>query len=265
MVNNVDKLRKIGENIGLLFSMVKNDFINRFSNTSLGVIWGFVSPVVVIALYAFVFEYILDLNTAGEYPYLVWFLPGIVMWTFLNESIIQTTNSIREYSYLVKKIVFPINIIPLIKVFSNVIVMLFMLILVFGISAMYGFLPNLLMLIYYTLSGIFFIICLTKLTSALAAMLGDFVQIVPVVMQVMFWATPIVWNISTVDQNLSNIIKFNPLAYLVCGYRDVFTGGNIFFENNYIYTIIFWIITIVLFIYSNAVFNKNKDEFADVI
>ncbi len=258
MVNNM-------KNIKLLFSMVKNDFVNKFSNTSLGAIWGFVSPLVLIALYAIVFEYIMKLNTSGTYPYLVWFLPGIVMWTFLNEAILQATNSIREYNYLVKKIVFPIEVIPLIKVFSSVVIALFMLVLVLVISACMGYVPNILMLLYYSFSAMFFIISLTRLTSTLAVMLGDFVQIIPVVMQIMFWATPVVWNITTVDQNIANIVKFNPLAYLICGYRETFTSGDIFFANSYIYTIVFWVINILLFIYSKKVFNKNKDEFADVI
>ncbi|MEG0073115.1 MAG: ABC transporter permease [Clostridia bacterium] len=258
-------LKEVWKNKRVLCSMVKNDFVNRFANTSLGAIWGFVSPIVLIVLYAFVFEYILKLNTAGEYPYLVWFLPGIVMWTFLNDAILNTTNSIREYSYLVKKIVFPIDIIPLIKVFSTFIVAAVMLAIVIAISFFNGFLPNLIMLIYYTLAAVFFIIGITRLTSALSVMLGDIAQVVPVIMQLMFWATPTVWNIAIVDDKIANIIKFNPLAYLVCGYRDVFINGSIFSDNNYIFTIVFWIIAVLVFIYGNIIFNKNKDEFSDVI
>lgn len=245
--------------------MVKNDFVNRFSNTSLGTIWGFVSPLVLIGLYAFVFEFIMKLNAGGEYPYLVWFLPGIVMWNFINEGILQATNSIREYNYLVKKIVFPIEIIPLIKVFSSVVIAVFMLLLVMAISFIYGYVPNIIMLIYYSISAVIFVTSVTRMTSTLAAMLGDFIQIVPVIMQIMFWVSPVIWNIQTIDYKIASIVKFNPIAYLICGFRETFTEGNIFTADSYIYTIVFWVINVILYMYSKKLFNKNKNEFADVI
>ena len=253
------------KNIKLLFSMVKNDFINRFANTSLGAVWGFISPFVLIFMYAIVFEYIMKLDTAGEYPYLVWFLPGIVMWNFLSEAVLQTTNSIREYSYLVKKIVFPIDVIPLIKVFSSATVALFMLVLVLGISLILGYVPNIIMLLYYIVSALFFVISLTRITSTLAVMLGDFIQFIPVLMQVMFWATPVVWNINIAEEGIANIVKLNPFTYLVCGFRETFTSGNIFSENSFIFTIVFWVINILLYLYSKKLFKTNKNEFADVI
>lgn len=261
----IEYFKEVFKNRRMLFSMVKNDFTNRFANTSLGAIWGFVSPVFIIFLYVFVFEYILKLNTSGDYPYLVWFLPGMAIWTFLNEAILTTTNSIREYSFLVKKIVFPIDIIPLIKVFSNFFVGLVLIALVTAICAFNGYLPNVLLLCYYIFASLFFITGITRLFSALSTMIGDFGQIVPVIMQLMFWATPTIWNVQEVDAVIQNVVKCNPLAYLVCGMRDAFIGGNILTEYHFRYTIIFWVISIVIFIYGNKVFNKNKDEFSDML
>lgn len=261
----IDYFKNVFKNRKILFSMIKNDFTNRFANTSLGAIWGFVSPVVVIFLYVFVFEYILKLKSAGEFPYLVWFLPGMAIWTFLNEAILTTTNSIRDYSFLVKKVVFPVDIIPLIKVFSTFTVSGVLLLLVTGVCMLNGYMPNLLLLAYYIFASLFFIIGLTRMLSAFATMLGDFAQIVPVVMQLMFWATPTIWNVQTADKVVQMVVKCNPLAYLVCGMRDVFTGQSILIENNYMYTIIFWVIAITVFIYGNKVFNRNKDEFSDMM
>ena len=261
----IEYFKNVFKNRKILFSMVKNDFTNRFANTSLGAIWGFVSPVVIIFLYVFVFEYILKLKSSGEYPYLVWFLPGMAIWTFLNEAILTTTNSIRDYSFLVKKVVFPVDIIPLIKVFSTFIVGAVLLLIVTGICIFNGYMPNILLFAYYIFASLFFVVGITRLLSAFATMLGDFAQIVPVIMQLMFWATPTIWNVADTEKIIQNVVKCNPFAYLVCGMRDVFIGGNILAENNYLYTIIFWTISIVIFIYGNKVFNKNKDEFSDML
>lgn len=261
----IDYIKSVYKNRKTLVSMIKNDFVNRFANTSLGVVWGFISPIIMILLYIVVFEYILNLQSSGPDPYIVWFIPGTAIWMFLNEAIPLATNSIREYSYLVKKIAFPVDIIPLIKIFSGFIVTIVIILIVVIICMIMGYLPNVLLLLYYTFAALMFAIAFTRLTSALAVMLGDVSQIVSVFMQLMFWATPIVWNINTVAPMLQHILKFNPFTYLVCGFRDIFISGNILGDANFIYTIVFWVITIAVLIYGNIVFNRNKNEFSDVL
>ena len=91
------KNRKIAMKLG------KNDFRNRFANTSLGTIWGFAQPFIFMLTYVIVFQYILETGSSGDYPYVVWFLPGMGMWMFCSDAILNASNSIRNYSYLVKK------------------------------------------------------------------------------------------------------------------------------------------------------------------
>ena len=107
--------RQLYENRKLIFQMGKNDFKNKYASTSLGAVWGFIQPLVFMFMYMFVFQFILKQGTSGNYPYVVWFLPGIAMWMFFNDAVINGCTSIRSYSYLVKKIVFPIGTIPFIN------------------------------------------------------------------------------------------------------------------------------------------------------
>ena len=106
----------------LAIKLGKSNFKNRFANTSLGTIWGFAQPFVFMITYVIVFQYILKSNSSGEYPYVVWFLPGMAMWMFLNDAILNASNSIRGYSYLVKKVVFPVDIIPIMSLTSSSII-----------------------------------------------------------------------------------------------------------------------------------------------
>ena len=108
----MDFIKSLIKNRKLVFSLGKNDFKNRFANTSLGSIWGFLQPFVFMITYVIVFQYILKTGSSGDYPYTVWFLPGMSMWMTLNDMIISASNSIRAYSYLVKKVVFPVDVIP---------------------------------------------------------------------------------------------------------------------------------------------------------
>ena len=110
-------IKTLFKNRKLAMKLGKNDFRNRFANTSLGSIWGFAQPFVFMLTYVIVFQYILKTRSSGEYPYVVWFLPGMSMWMFISDAILMSSNSIRNYSYLVKKVVFPVDIIPVISIY----------------------------------------------------------------------------------------------------------------------------------------------------
>ncbi len=255
------------KNKKLIFQLGKNDFRNRFANTSLGSIWGFVQPFVYMFTYVIVFQYILKTGSAGNDPYLVWFLPGMSMWMCINDSIISASNSIRSYSYLVKKVVFPVDIIPIISIVASAIVSLFLFLITIVVCTIFGYTPNILILLYVIISAYVFIIAVTRFTSAVSTLVPDFTQLLNVIMQLLFWFTPIVWNLSMLGghQTLLKIFKCMPPTYLVTGFRQAFIEGNIITEGNGIFTIAFWIITILIFVWGNYIFKKNKKDFADVL
>lgn len=263
----MELFKKVYQNRKLLFQMGKNDFKNKYANTSLGSVWGFIQPLVFMFMYMFVFQFILKSGTSGNYPYVVWFLPGIAMWMFLNDSIMSGCTSIRAYSYLVKKIVFPIGTIPFITLTSSMIVST----IVIGISTficlLFGFMPNLLLMLYYYIAAACFIIALTRITAAVCTMLPDFIKVVEILMQVFFWFTPVIWGMDMLSGNglIAKIAMCNPFAYLVTGFRDVFVGGNTISAYHGFFTIVFWVITLLFFFYGEYIFNKSKSEYADVL
>ena len=254
------------QNKKMIMQLGKNEFRNRFANTSLGAIWGFAQPFVFMLTYVIVFQYILTSNSAGDNPYIVWFLPGMSVWMFCNDAILNASNSIRTYSYLVKKVVFPVDIIPIISLTSSSFIGLFLMTIAIIASSILGFFPNIFIVLYIIIAAFCFIIALTRFTSALTTLVPDFSQLLNIVMQLCMWFTPIVWNLSMVNGIFKIIIKCQPFAYLVEGFRQAFlSSSTIITEHNFIYTIVFWIITIVLFIWGNAVFKKGKKDFADVL
>lgn len=251
----------------LIFQLGKNDFKNRFAGSSLGAFWGFAQPFVFMISYVIIFQYILKSTSPGEYPFIVWYLPGMTMWMFINDSITSATNSIRAYSYLVKKVVFPVDTIPVISIVASTIVGAFLFLIAIIVASAFGYFPNILLLLYYILSAVIFILSFTRFTSAITALVPDFGQLFNIFMQLMFWFTPIMWNINMVSgyPMLENAIKCMPFAYLVTGFREVFIGGDLLTQNNMIFTIVFWAITIFLFVWGNSVFKRSKKDFADVL
>lgn len=260
-------IKTVIQNRKLIGQLGKNDFKNRFANTSLGSIWGFLQPFVFMITYVIVFNYILKTGDTGDIPYVVWFLPGMAMWQCINDTIINASNSIRQYSYLVKKVVFPVDTIPLISIIASSFVSLFLFVVAGVVCCVFGYFPNVLELIYLLIATYAFMIAFTRFTSAITTLVPDFSNLLSIAMQLFFWFTPVIWNISMLanHQILSVIVKCMPFAYLVTGFREVFIGGNLITAGYGIYTIAFWVITIGMFIWGNYLFKKNKKDFADVL
>lgn len=255
------------KNKRLVFQLGKNDFKNRFAGTSLGAIWGFVAPFIFMLTYVIVFQYILKTGSSGKDPYVVWFLPGMSMWMFLSDSIISSSNSIRNYSYLVKKVVFPVDIIPVISLTASSIIGMFLFLISITVCAVFGYLANIFELVYILIAAYCLIISVTRLTSAISTLVPDFVQLLNVCMQLFMWLTPIMWNLSMLETHhtVSQIIRCMPFTYLITAFREVFINGSIITDNNGMYTIAFWTITLIFYVWGNAVFKRNKKDFADVL
>ena len=263
----IEFIKTVIQNRKLVFQLGKNDFKNRFASTSLGSIWGFLQPFIFMLTYVIVFQFILKTPSSGNEPYAVWFIPGMAMWLCLNDSIISASNSIRAYSYLVKKVVFPVDTIPIISIIASSFVALFLFIISTVICLIFGFRPNILMAIYILVAAYAFIIAVTRFTSAVTTLVPDFSQLLNILMQLFLWFTPIVWNLNMLSghNTLLKIVQCMPFTYLVTGFREVFIEGNIVTQGHGIYTIAFWVITIAIFMWGNYIFKKSKKDFADVL
>ena len=260
-------IKEIIQNRKIILKLGKNDFKNRFASTSLGSMWGFLQPFVFMMMYVAVFQFIFKTTGEGNSPYVVWFLPGMAMWMCLNDNIMGASGSIRSYAYLVKKVVFPVDVIPMITITGNSIVSIFLFVIAAVVCIIFGYIPNVLEFVYVIVAAYAFILALTRFTSAITTLVPDFSNLLAIAMQLFFWATPVVWGLTMIaeHQTLLRIMKCLPFTYLVTAFREVFMGGTIISDGHFVYTLIFWIITVIMFLWGNHVFKKNKKDFADVL
>ena len=258
-------LKILFKNKKLVLKLGKNDFRNRYANASLGTLWGFLQPFIFMMTYVIVFQYIMHTGSAGQYPYVVWFLPGMSMWLFCNDAILQASNSIRTYSYLVKKVVFPVDIIPIISLTSSSFIGLFLIAITTLVAICFKFIPNIFILIYIIIAAYCFIISFTRFTSAVTTLVPDFSQLLNILIQLFMWFTPIVWNLNMLHGIVQCMFKAFPFTYLIEGMRQAFIDSTIITEHHGLYTIIFWVITVFLFVFGNYVFKKSKKDFADIL
>lgn len=260
-------IKTLWKNKKLAWQLGRNDFKNRFANTSLGTIWGFLSPFIFMITYVIVFQYIFVTPGPDNAPYVVWFMPGMAMWMCLNDGVIGASSAIRGYSYLVKKVVFPVDIIPVISLIANAFVAVFLFVIAIVVCSVFGYIPNVLQLVYVIFAAYCFLIAITRFTSALSTLVPDFSNLLGIIMQLFFWFTPVVWNLNMIatHQTITKVIQCIPFTYLVTAFRNCFMEGNIVTQGYGIYTIIFWVITITMFVWGNYIFRKSKKDFADVL
>lgn len=263
----MDFIKTVIKNRRLIFQLGKNDFRNRFANTSLGSIWGFLQPFIFMIMYVIVFQFIFRQSGPDGAPYVVWFMPGMAIWMCINDGIIGASSSIRGYSYLVKKVVFPVDVIPIISLFANSFVAIFLFIIATIVCIIFGFIPNVLMLLYIILATYIFLISVTRFTSAVATVVPDFMNLLGIIMQLFFWFTPIVWDLAMIagHAKILAVLKCMPFTYLVSGFRSCFMGENIVTDSHGLFTLVFWIFTIIMFVWGNYIFKRTKKDFADVL
>lgn len=265
--------KEVYQNRKLLWNLSKNDFKTKFAGSYLGIIWAFIQPIVTVVVYWFVFEKGLKaggINTrAGiDVPFVLWLVAGLVPWFFFQDALNGGTNALIEYSYLVKKVVFKISILPIVKVVSALFVHVFFVVFTLVLYSAYHYYPDLytLQIVYYTFAMFIMVLGIVYATCAIVIFFRDLTQVINIVLQVGMWMTPIMWNIDTMELSpvLITIFKLNPMYYIVAGYRDALINKAWFWENAPL-TLYFWLLTAVLFGIGTMIFKRLKIHFADVL
>ena len=257
----------------LAATLAKNDFKTKYAGSYLGIMWAFIQPIVTVLVYWFVFTIGFRQGQGGEYPYVLFIITGIVPWFFFSDALNGGTHSLVDYNYLVKKVVFNIDILPLVKVMSALFVHMAFILFTIVLSICMGCMPSLytIQIVYYVIANFCFVLSLVYFTSAIMVFFKDLGQFINIcVLQVGIWLTPIMWNahdmLAGSHPTIYKILKLNPMFYIVDGFRDsLITDGWFWGPEKWKWTICFWVVTILLFGIGTSVFRKLKVHFADVL
>ena len=261
-------LSEFWKNKRLIWDMAKDDFKLRFAGFGWGAVWGVVQPLITIVLYWFVFQVgFRNGSVQNGMPYIVWLMAGLVPWFFFSEAWASASNCLFEYSFLVKKVLFKIELLPFIKIVSSMFVHVFFIDLIFIFFATYGYTVNIynLQIIYYVLCEVIFVYALVLITSSIAVFIRDTLQVIGILNQIFFWTIPIVWMESNIsNQTILRILKLNPIYYFVEGFRNSMIDHKWFWQNP-IYSLYFWLVTIFILIVGIGINKRLKKYFADLL
>ena len=158
----------------LIFQLAKNDFKKKYAGSYLGIVWAFVQPVVTVMVYWFVFGMIRS-SSPRPVPFVLWLIAGLIPWFFFQDGLINGTNALLEYNYLVKKVVFRIDILPMVKVVSAVFVHLFFILVALILYTAMGCYPTVytIQVIYYTFCIFVLVLGITYMTSSVVVFFRD--------------------------------------------------------------------------------------------
>lgn len=255
----------------LILRLSLNDFKTRYAGSLMGIFWAFVQPVITVLVYWFVFEKGLRAGRQAmgsiEVPFVLFLMSGLVPWFFFSDAWPNGTSCLVSYSYLVKKVVFKINILPVVKVVASIYVHLFFVAVTLVVFWIYGFAPDLytLQVVYYSFAAFVFTVGLSYVTASIVVFFQDLTQIIAILLQVLVWATPIMWNIDMLsDGPLKTILRLNPMYYIVSGYRNALIN-KVWFWQTWQMTLYFWVLTLFLVCFGMLIFKRLQKHFADVL
>lgn len=249
----------------LLLDLAKNDFKMRYLGNTLGILWAFLQPTAMILLFWFVFSVGFKSKPIESVPFILWLLAGLIPWFFFSESLQSATTSILDNSFLVKKVVFRVALLPIVKLLSALAIHFFFILFTLGIFIYYGYMPSIywLQVGYYLFATIILVLGLSWITSSVVIFFRDLGQIVTMVLQFGFWITPVIWSVSIMPKEYISLIQLNPVYYLVQGYRESLIEQRWFWENDL--TLYFWIVTIAILVSGAFIFKRLRPHFADVL
>lgn len=260
-------LKSLITNRSLLIQLVKRDFKNKYLGTLFGLPWAFLQPAISILVLIFVLTVGFKTGSQEEgIPFVLWFIVGMVPWLFVSEVLSGGVIAFLEYSFLLKKINIRASIIPLVKIFTASIIHLFFVAFLIVFSIIHGKILYYywIQVLYYFIATFFFLSGVTYITSSLNVFVKDIGQVVGVILQLLFWVTPIMWRVDSIDGRLRWLFYLNPINFIVSGYRDTFVYYRWFFEN-WEYQVYFWTLSIVLFGVGAIIFKKLRPHFGDVL
>jgi lipopolysaccharide transport system permease protein len=253
----------------LLFLLVRRDFVSVYKQTILGPLWLFIQPVITTLTFTIIFGNIAHISTDGMPP-MLFYLAGITLWTYFSDCLNKTSNTFVANASVFGKVYFPRLVMPLSVLVSNLVklgIQMLLFIITWGYFLIKGaaFQPHYAYLLFVPLLillmaglGLGFGILISSLTTKYR----DLTFLVGFGVQLMMYASPIVYPLSTVPEKYKTILLLNPITSIIEGFKFIFLGTG---QWNWMFLLYSTIVMIVLLLISLLVFKKVEKTFMDTV
>ena len=269
ILNPIPGLQQIWNARELLINLVKRNISVRYKGSMLGVLWSIVQPLMMLCIYTYVFSVVFKARWgenvgSSKGGFAIILFCGMALYSVFSESITLSSTQITSNVNFVKKVVFPLQLLPLAQVLSSFVLGgIWLILLLFGAVFIFGniswsmlLLPLVLLPFFlFTLGRAFFV-------SSLTVYIRDVPHVLSVVLQIFFFLTPIFYPVSAVPESFRKFLMVNPLTYMIEQTRMVMLYAQI---PDWRFAAISFALGIGIFILGFGWFNKTQKGFADVI
>jgi ABC-type polysaccharide/polyol phosphate export permease len=252
---------------GLIRSLVSRDLKARYRGSVLGFFWSFVNPLLLLSIYSFVFTNILPNMHEGTRPYEVFMFCGLLPWTWFSSSLLEGAGSLISGGNLIKKVLFPAEILPIVAVLSNLVHFALGLIILAGFMVWRGHYPDwneIQWFPFVVLVQLIFTTGLVLLLSALTVHFRDLRDLLSNLLTFWFFATPIIYSyqMDTVAEYLG-LFNWNPFFHLAVSYQEILFFPGPFGHMKWMMAMAAG--SVALFLFGYWVFDRLRDSFAEAV
>lgn len=263
----IDFLKHAYRQRNLLLTLAQRDLTAAYNGSVAGNIWVVIDPLVYVALTLFFFQFAIKGVATGGVPYVVWVLPAILFWTFVNVVVSSSIGSVREYSYLLRHRTFDMRLVALIKVISASFVHVVLMLVVITVMALFlnvqvGW--KTFELIYYFVAMCCLLVAMAWALSALGTFWKDIRNLVGIFLQAGFWVSPIFWEPDRFPKPIALLMYLNPFYYPIHGYRQSILSSD--FGSHFVaMSLYFWLLVGFALWFASRVFQRLSKSFGDVL
>ena len=215
----------------LLYQLALRDFRQRYAGSALGWLWGVIHPLVLLAVYTFLFETAFGARLPPDeatQSYPLFLLAGLLPWMLFSETVTRSATVLIDHSVLIKKSVFPSEALPASILLSTAFGHLLALGVLLAAASVLDRLPGASLLLVPAWLGLLGMLTLglAWIVAALQVYIRDTAQVLSVTLTAWFWLTPVFLPESFYRGRLDTVLEWNPLRYAVLGYRSAILGGD---------------------------------------
>jgi ABC-type polysaccharide/polyol phosphate export permease len=251
---------------GLIWSLVARELKARYRGSVFGFLWSFVNPLLLLLIYTFVFTTIIPNQVEGVQPFALFMFCGILPWTWFSTSLSDASGSLIAGGNLIKKVLFPAEVLPIVNVLANMVHFFFGLTILVAFLVMYRRYPSPSDLLWFpvaVLVQLVFASALALLLAALTVHFRDIRDILANVLTLWFFATPIIYpHFQPNVQKFKPFFNLNPFTHLAIAYQEILFFGRI---GHWKWLLALGVASVALFLACYWVFDRLRDSFAEAV
>lgn len=250
-----------------IFIFYFNTLKSRFSNNNLGYLWIIINPLVQVTIYALILSNVMKLkfsNIENENAYIIYLLAGILCWSLFSNLTLNIMNILSENKNLIKRIKFPKYTLFFTSILSSFVdfVVLLILVLISFLYFNHGIGINLLYLIPYIIILIFFSASIGIILSILSVFIKDLCHAIPILLNLIFWLTPIVYPLSIIPDRYQTYFQINPIYHFTSAFQSLLMFGE---KPNLSLLILIVTLSVIFLIIAIKIYKKFEGIISDYI